>query len=241
MTMDITHYDINHGLHIKIAVITDLHGRGRPDIIDYVRKGMPDIIIIAGDLFDGRKIESFGKEAEITKGKLFLKELLKIAPVYFGLGNHEWKLQKEDKLNIISVGINLLDDEWAQFIPGVYIGALTSTSRYGKYSFTSKEPNVKFLNEFEGKAGFKILICHHPEYYDKYLADRKIDLILSGHAHGGQIRIGNQGLYAPGQGFFPKYTSGVVDGKLIISRGLSNTKILIPRLFNKTELVFVDL
>ena len=118
---------------------------------------------------------------------------------------------------------------------------MTSTSRYGKYSFTSKEPNVTFLNKFESKRGFKILICHHPEYYDKYLAGRRFDLILSGHAHGGQIRIGNQGLYAPGQGIFPKYTNGIVDGKMLISRGLSNTKPWIPRLFNKTELVFVDL
>ena len=239
--MDITHYHISNGLHIRIAVIADLHGRGRPDIINYVEKGMPDIIIIAGDFFYGRKIESSDKEVEIIKGRSFLKKLSKIAPAYFGLGNHEWKLQKKDKFNIISVGINLLDDEWIQFKPGIYIGALTSTSRYGKYSFTSKEPNVTFLNKFESKRGFKILICHHPEYYDKYLAGRRFDLILSGHAHGGQIRIGNQGLYAPGQGIFPKYTNGIVDGKMLISRGLSNTKPWIPRLFNKTELVFVDL
>ena len=135
----------------------------------------------------------------------------------------------------------MLDDSYIRYKPDIYIGGLTSTSRYGKYSSTSKEPNIAFLDQFEKITGFKILICHHPEYYDKYLINKKIDLILSGHAHGGQIRIGNQGIYAPGQGIFPKYTNGIVDGKMLISRGLSNTKPWIPRLFNKTELIFVDL
>lgn len=239
--MDVTYYDMNYGLYIRIAVFADLHGKGRREIINYTKKGMPDIIAIVGDLFDGRKIESSDKESEISKGKFFLEELLSIAPVYFGLGNHEWKLQEADKSNIVSVGITLLDDDYIQFKPKIYIGGLTSTSRYGKYSFTSREPNIDFLNQFESREGFKILICHHPEYYDKYLVNRKFDLILSGHAHGGQIRIGNQGLYAPGQGIWPQYTSGIVDKKMVISRGLSNTRPWIPRLFNKTELVFVDL
>lgn len=239
--MDITHYQINCGLHTRIALIADLHGRTKSGIIDSIKNEKPGVIIIAGDLFDGKKIESAGKQLEIDKGKLFLKKLLSVAPVYFGLGNHEWKLIKEDRENIASVGLILLDDAFVQFMPGVYIGGLASTSRYGKYRITSTEPNISFLNQFERVDGFKILICHHPEYYDKYLAGKKFDLVLSGHAHGGQIRICNHGLYAPGQGFFPKYTSGIVDGKMIISRGLSNTRPLIPRFFNRTELVFIDL
>ena len=87
--MDITYYHINYGLQIRIAVIADLHGRKSPELIESIRKNMPDIIIIAGDLFDGRRIESTVKESEVANGKLFLKTILKIAPVYFGLGNHE--------------------------------------------------------------------------------------------------------------------------------------------------------
>lgn len=238
--MDITSYHIGCNIHIKIAVLADVHGKSTPQMMDSIRKGTPDLIIIAGDFFDGKKIESSDKEAEILKGKFFLKELSKISPVYFGLGNHEWKLQKADKSSISSVGITLLDDAYVLFQPGIYIGSLTSTSRYGKYAATSTKPNIRFLNQFEHIPGFKILICHHPEYYDKYLFHRKFDLILSGHAHGGQIRLGNQGLYAPGQGIFPKYTSGIIDGRMIVSRGLSNTKKRIPRLFNQTELVFVN-
>ncbi|MDO4272352.1 MAG: hypothetical protein Q4D16_01675 [Eubacteriales bacterium] len=66
-----------------------------------------------------------------------------------------------------------------------------------------------------------------------------IDLVLSGHAHGGQWRIGRQGIYAPGQGWFPKLTGGVADGRMVISRGLSNTT-KIPRFFNPREIVMVE-
>lgn len=210
-------------------------------MISFLKKGKPDVIMIAGDLFDGRRIESEDKPTEIARGKLFINRLLRIAPVYFGLGNHEWKLTKSDKEFLSALGMVLLDNAYVQLIPGVYIGGLTSTSRYGKYRDTSRKPDIAFLKRFEREKGFRILICHHPEYYEPYLVDRSFDLILSGHAHGGQIRIGNRGLYAPGQGIFPKYTSGVVDGRMIVSRGLSNTRPWIPRLFNKTELVFVDL
>ena len=84
------------------------------------------------------------------------------------------------------------------------------------------------------------LLCHHPEYWPRYVRDLPVDLTLSGHAHGGQIRLFGQGLFAPGQGLFPRYTSGVHEGRLVISRGLANTT-RIPRLFNPTELVCVHL
>lgn len=94
------------------------------------------------------------------------------------------------------------------------------------------------LRLYESLPGYRILLCHHPEYYPRYLMGRKIDLILSGHAHGGQWRIGQQGIYAPGQGLLPRLTSGVVDRKLVISRGLFN-RAMIPRVNNPTEIVYV--
>ena len=99
-------------------------------------------------------------------------------------------------------------------------------------------PDLAWLKDFEQQDGFKILLCHHPEYRDRYLKDMKIDLILSGHAHGGQIRFAGQGLFAPGQGLFPKYTSGMY-GNLVVSRGLANTAGFIPRLGNPTEIVYL--
>ena len=94
------------------------------------------------------------------------------------------------------------------------------------------------LDAFCAAPGYRILLCHHPEYYSKYLRDLDIPLILSGHAHGGQVRIFGHGLYSPGQGVLPKLTSGVKDGRLVISRGLANRQ-KIPRLFNPPEIVYV--
>ena len=84
-------------------------------------------------------------------------------------------------------------------------------------------------------------MSHHPEYYDKYLYvyDNDIDLVLSGHCHGGQIRLFGRGLFAPDQGILPKLTKGVYK-KMIISAGLSNTAKPIPRLFNPTEIVYIS-
>lgn len=109
-------------------------------------------------------------------------------------------------------------------------------------------PESVWLDDFEAQDGYKILLCHHPEYWrlqQPMLAERRIDLVLSGHAHGGQIRLFGHGLYAPGQGILPKYTGGIhrgAHGNMVISRGLSNTAPWpIPRLFNPPEVVFVDL
>jgi predicted MPP superfamily phosphohydrolase len=114
--------------------------------------------------------------------------------------------------------------------------------------------------------GYRILLCHHPEYRDRYLrklsaqsdgrgvpsAGRNdqaenldIDLILSGHAHGGQWRLYNPfkrqwiGVFAPGQGLWPRWTKGVYEGRLVVSAGLSNT-VSVPRLFNPTEIVYIE-
>lgn len=100
-----------------------------------------------------------------------------------------------------------------------------------------REPAADWLDDFERLPGYKILLSHHPEYYPSHLADRNIDLILSGHAHGGQWRFRGHGLFAPGQGWFPRLTSGA-HGKLVISRGLSNTT-MIPRINNPPEVVYI--
>ena len=163
-------------------------------------------------------------------------------------------LSDKDKQIITDTGVKLLDNTWTEF-NGVFIGALTSSGvsayaqfRKGKDRVYPKwqhfnapqrnEPVIGWLDEFEKQGGKKLLLCHHPEYRDKYLKDRSIDLILSGHAHGGQIRLLGRGLYAPGQGIFPKYTSGI-HANMIISRGLSNTAGFIPRLFNPREIVYI--
>ena len=101
-------------------------------------------------------------------------------------------------------------------------------------------PDPDALARFANAEGFRILLCHHPEYFVPYIKPTDIELTLSGHAHGGQWRIFGRGVYAPGQGIFPRYTSGVIDSRCVISRGLSN-HTLVPRIFNAPEVVMVYL
>jgi predicted MPP superfamily phosphohydrolase len=148
--------------------------------------------------------------------------------------------------NIISriraSGVVLLDNRAVSFM-GVNIGGLTTGYAVGEkqsHFLPTPPPCLDFIEEFASADGFKRLLSHHPEYYPAYIKKHTIDLTLSGHAHGGQWRFFGRGLYAPGQGIFPRYTSGMYDGRLIVSRGLSQ-KCIVPRINNDTEIVLVKL
>ena len=96
---------------------------------------------------------------------------------------------------------------------------------------------IKQMKKEEGK---KILLLHEPQLYDKYgLQDQSFDLVVSGHAHGGQWRFFGHGVFAPGQGILPKYTKGFYNGNLLVSAGMTNTAP-VPRVFNPTEIVIVS-
>lgn len=201
-----------------------------------------------------------------------IHEVPKIAPTFLAYGNHEWMLNGVDVARIEAAGVVILHNRYVQH-DGVFIGGLSSPDvtnywifqqewrkahpndtrgnvrRFYYYWKTHEERKAidsVWMEEFEAQDGYKILICHHPEYWDlkeSRLCEKRIDLVLTGHAHGGQIRIGRQGLYASGQGWLPKLTSGIHHGQygdMIISRGLSNT-VPIPRLFNPTEMVYVKI
>ena len=199
----------------------------------------------------------------------FLKACADFAPSFLSLGNHEWMLDEDDLLRIKACGITIFDNDFKAFTLNgrqIVIGGLTSAyclayRRYVK-SLSDKEragvryprketvqrpercsddcriPDTSWLVEFSNAGGWHILLSHHPEYWP-LISPQPIELCLSAHAHGGQWRIFNHGVFAPGQGFWPKLTSGVYDGRLVISRGLSNTT-KVPRLFNPTEVVYVE-
>lgn len=177
------------------------------------------------------------RDAKFESGLNFLKEISSIAPVYYGMGNHEWYFYPEDRLFFKEHGICLLDNEdvICEFpksgFKNVRIGGLST--RY----------DLDWLTEYSKKEGPKILIAHHPEYYLRYIKGTEndtFDLIVSGHVHGGQWRIGGKSVLAPGQGLFPKYGYGFLDGKLVIGAGLSNTTS-VPRIGNPMEVVIVEI
>ena len=187
----------------------------------------------------------------------FLKHCVEIAPTFYSLGNHEKYFDARDREFVKQSGAILLDNQYVLH-DGLAIGGLSSAyvcnmSIAGKNASTrtmvSTKPvkkwldddQIKWLDDFEQLDVFKILLNHHPEYYDLYLEKRKIDLILAGHAHGGQIRIGEKGLYAPGQGLFPKYSSGLYHNRMIVSRGIANVSQFIPRINNHREVIYISL
>lgn len=231
----------------KIVHISDLHnksfGKNQERLLKKIKEESPDIIFITGDLVDRRK---YNLEVALT----FVEGAVKIAPVYYVPGNHEaWSGQYETiKNKLVSFNVKVLDDEKVkinkknEFID--LIGLKDPdfhTSSYVEGNDTLAMKNN--LSDLSAKENFQILLSHRPELIYLY-ANENIDLIFSGHAHGGQFRlpfIG--GIIAPDQGFFPEYTSGLYEKKqstLIVSRGLGNSIIPI-RLLNQPEIVVLTI
>ena len=208
---------------VRIAVVSDLHGAEYNDIWPMLSGS--DCLLIPGDIAN-RYRQSY------AMGLSFMREAAHRLPTFFSLGNHEAKLKNRSEL------FNALDQSGAVILINSFIrfGELWIGGWYRPRSMEMED----MLPEFEALDGCKVLLCHRPEDYIKYLRGKNLDLVLAGHAHGGQIRIGKQGLYSPGQGLFPKYTKGVVRERMIVSAGASNS-ILMPRWGNPCEVVFIEL
>ena len=243
----------NVGRKLTLALLSDLHSSPSTDVsamISLLREKRPDYILMPGDIFerlDGNRTEWTLAGLELMRGAS------EIAPAMYSFGNHEngglqsWNLFKWRKkyflpkyfspqeLDLIfDSGATVLDDAYV-IEDGIAFGGLTSG-----FINQGRKPNIDWLDNFCALNCPKILLCHHPEYYEKYLKDKNIDLIVSGHAHGGQWRFFDRGLFAPGQGIFPKYTSGVHDGRFVVSRGLKDGG-KIPRIFNRPEIIFLKI
>ena len=230
----------------KIMQISDFHNTKSKslthDLIQEIQKQKPNIIVITGDLIDANK-------TDVATAITFINEIKEMAPIYFVTGNHEtstseYSLLKEQLKNN---GVIILDGEATPLKKNDskinLIGVSDPSSIHD--SFIEDSEIVKGeMNSLEyDKNNFTILLSHRPELFDTYV-EEKINLVLTGHAHGGQIRIPFiGGVIAPNQGFFPKYTSGVFEEKdttMIVSRGIGNS-ILPFRINNRPELVVITL
>lgn len=222
----------------KIVQISDLHNKDFGDkLIEKVINVQPDAIFITGDLIDA-------KTPDVEFVKDFLIQLSKVAPVYYTPGNHEAALGNFEEIvnQLAETGVIILCDE-------KYVITKDNSSiniiGLSDPKFTKIEQMIDTMSILSKNNDlFTILLSHRPEYFNLYAACG-FDLVFSGHAHGGQFRIPftHQGLFAPGQGCFPKYTEGMhTQDKttLIISRGLGASSFPL-RLFNRPELVVVTL
>lgn len=234
----------------KIVHLSDLHGRvfykNNSPLLSKIKKAKPDMIVVTGDLID---YSTYDMDNTIS----LMKEIKKDAPVYYVTGNHEVSSAAFPHLEreLVKSGIHILRNSTDTIRRGgeeiLLIGLddpiVTNVSEnwYCKKTF---EKHINRLTSENGTTVFKILLSHRPEQLPTY-AKFNIDLTFAGHTHGGQFGLPfiKGGLYAPNQGFFPKYSGGkYIEGKshMILSRGLGNGSIPV-RLFNRPELVVVTL
>ena len=231
----------------RIAHVSDLHnaemGKDNEKLLTILRDADPDMIAITGDLIDSRSTN-----VEIALN--FIREAVKIAPCYYVTGNHEARANEYDELKsgMESAGVIVLEDAQTEIsLDGdtITLIGVNDPSYQTDYLFGDSETvmNTK-LEELRTENGeFTVLLSHRPELFDAY-TDHGMDLVLSGHAHGGQFRlpfIG--GLVAPNQGLFPEYDAGIYtegNTNMLVSRGVGNS-ILPFRINNRPEVILIEL
>ena len=237
-TMKTEFYSVNSGKNnsLRIVFISDLHnctygGKDQSGIIRKIDENKPDLVLFGGDVID--------TQGDTENALTLMKATAEKYPCAYSAGNHEeWR----DDLNefykdVENLGIPVLDDNNTDFV--------INDKKIRVYGVVDSY-NIKGLPQTDDDY-YNILLLHQPEQFPQFT--EYFDLILSGHAHGGQWRLPvilEQGLYAPNQGLFPDYTNGKYEyGKCthIISRGLARPlrMIFIPRIFNRPEISVIDI
>ena len=249
--LKIVHYTITSdkiNTPMRIALITDLHsckyGAAQKTLIDAVDKEKPDMILLGGDIFDD--------EIPDDNTKTFLTAMAKRYPCYYVTGNHEyWSRRVGEMLEWIEA--NGIEDIGGKTIRTAVNGndiSLSGLNDPDEARYTGKGDGMvteleRAKNEGDDTA-FTMLLTHRPSFVNLY-KDAGFDLILAGHAHGGQWRIPGvlNGVFAPDEGFFPKYAGGFYHfdngGEMIVSRGLARESTRVPRIFNRPELVIINI
>lgn len=231
----------------RIAQISDLHnaemGKENEKIISKLKEAEPDIIVITGDMIDAQNTDT-----DIALN--LARKAVEIAPCYYISGNHEAGVNQYEqfKYDLIQLGVIVLDDDKVKIELGgesiSLIGVNDPNFKRDNLSGSADTVIGDILNSLSDEEdGFTVLLSHRPELFDTYVKSN-IDLVFSGHAHGGQFRlpfIG--GVVAPNQGFFPEYDAGIYadgDTNMVVSRGIGNS--IIPfRVNNRPEVVLVEL
>ena len=234
---------------VRIALVTDLHscryGDNQSELLNAITAQNPDMILLGGDIFDD--------EIDDANTAVFLAGIAGKYPVYYVTGNHECWSGAEAfavKMAILEkYGIPVLSQESVTLdIRGerlIVCGVDDPESYLLDADALYYDARLDQVLADTAEENYTILLAHRPEYFPSYAA-RDFDLVLCGHAHGGQWRIPYvmNGLIAPNQGLFPKYAGGLYeqnDTCMIVSRGLARETTRIPRIFNRPELVIVEI
>ena len=222
----------------SFALITDLHscmyGDDQSEILEIIEKHSPDAVFLVGDIADDR--DGADGAAKLTG------QIARLYDCYYATGNHERWVEYTDDIKEIfrTQGAVVLDDP-ASFVE------IGSIRLFGIDDPLFYEDTMDYLSTLSGApvsdVFFNLLLAHRPELFQHY-AELGFDLTLSGHAHGGQIRLPfiMNGLYAPNQGWLPKYAGGLYEqggSSLIVSRGLMRNEL--PRVFNPPEICIINI
>ena len=231
----------------RIAQVSDLHnkdfGEGYGQLLTLLSEINPDIIVVTGDLIDSR-------QTDLDIALEFAWQAGKIARVYYVSGNHEARVPEyEDlKIGLVKAGVVILENQKVQItregesitIMGIDDPSFQEDYLFGDSESVARQAIENLQNESDG---YTVLLSHRPELFNLYV-DTGMDLVFSGHAHGGQFRLPFVGgLVAPNQGFIPKYDAGQFTEEnttMIVSRGVGNSIIPI-RFNNRPEIVMVKL
>ena len=229
-----------------IAVVSDLHnaqlGNNNGQLVEKIKKEHPDIIAITGDLVDSNR-------TDIEIAIQLVRQLTEIAPCYYVTGNHEaWikEQYKELEKGLIAEDVVILHDNVTQLTKGsetIQIAGLDDPDFTDRGTYIQESMLQRKISNMSLSNEYCILLSHRPETFEAYVSE-EVDLVLSGHAHGGQFRlpfIG--GIVAPNQGFFPEFDAGQYSKNntiMIVSRGIGNS-IIPVRFNNRPEIVIVEL
>ena len=225
---------------VRLAVVADYHGCDYGDaLVPAVEALQPDAVLLPGDIFDDGM--PWGPSEALVRG------LADKWPCYYVTGNHEyWSGRVPEICRIVEeAGAIVLDQNCSELtINGQNLNLCGVPD---PYAYVSTEAALSRAAADIEQEGYTVLLAHRPELIEKYAATASFDLVVAGHAHGGQVRIPFliNGLCAPNQGWFPKYAGGryALDGTtLIVSRGLSTQRQMgVPRIFNRPELVLIEI
>ncbi len=231
----------------KIAHISDLHdaelGKDNSKLLEALKKARPDIIVFTGDMIDSRR-------TDVELSVSFIKKAAEIAQCYYIPGNHESRIPEDyEKLKsgLKNAGVIILENAVTQIekngeriaIAGVTDPAFDTDADQSIYPDLMRG----LIASLPERDGYTLLLSHRPELFEVY-CEAKFDLVLTGHAHGGQARLPFIGaVYVPSQGWFPEYTEGVYTEDvtdMVVSRGIGNSSFPI-RFNNRPELVIIEL
>ena len=242
MRLKTVHYEVESKKlkkPVRFALMTDLHscryGKDEKRLIEAIDKEKPDIVLLGGDIFESWR--------SVKNPQALLENIAKKYPCFYAAGNHEFRGDTIVKaLNVVSMsGTRYLSGENETVC--VRDEKITVGGIDDPYSGADTQEQLKRARGKE--AYFSVLISHRPELTEMY-RESGFDMVVAGHAHGGQWRIPGllNGVIAPHQGFFPKYAGGkyqLGDTLLIVSRGLARENVFwVPRVFNRPELVIID-